>query len=300
MPPLATWVTDSTYLNVVPYLTLAEFRAAATGLDLTSLKPGGGQAAQDAELANVIMRASSWIDKICNQVIAATSSTEDGWARVKPGGAVVFPTRYFPVLELTSALVGSSPSTASPLATGAGVRIGRTTIEIPAAPAAFAPGAPCRSFGTGQKVYVVATYVCGYPNTLLGAACAAGDSAIAVKDAAGVYGGTRLTVYDGQSTEAVAVQSVSGGVLALAAPLRSSHDPAAVAGGISVSALPGAVKQAAIFIASALIKSPGDAAIVLEEMSSGGPRRMQGSDADSGMDLLMADELLSDFRRGGF
>ena len=45
-----------------PYLTVAEYKNAPTSIDYNNLVVGGNQTAQDSELANVILRASSFMN----------------------------------------------------------------------------------------------------------------------------------------------------------------------------------------------------------------------------------------------
>lgn len=297
--PLATWVTDSTYLNATPYLTIAEFRQAPTRLDTEGLVTGASYSVQDAELANVIARASSWVDEICDQTLAATSNTEDAWVTVKANGYAVLSTRYWPVLELTAVALGPSPSTTTTLNVGADVRIGRQTIEVPVARSAlFGVGSPFGRFACGDRLYARWTYVNGWPNTLLAGDVIAGGTSLPLVDPTGVYAGTQLRIYDRDRTEMVTVSAITGST-ATVAPLAYDHSPANIAGGLAVSALPAAVKQATILIASAMLKAPGDMAVVMPSLG-GQPQRTQAAEPDTTMDLLQAEELLRRYRRVGW
>ena len=66
----------STYTTRVPYLTVDEYKAAPTGVDVDQLIPGGTTAQNTAALADAIARGSSWADQICHQVLACTAQTE--------------------------------------------------------------------------------------------------------------------------------------------------------------------------------------------------------------------------------
>ena len=69
--------TGTTHQFSTPYLTLTEFKNAPTAVDISNLVWNStDQAVQDAELNNVIARASSWVDTYCNQVLAATTEQE--------------------------------------------------------------------------------------------------------------------------------------------------------------------------------------------------------------------------------
>ncbi len=292
--------TITTPYSPAPYLTIAEFRQAKTGLDTSDLVPGGQAALEDAELANVILRASSWMDTLCNQILSATVDTDNGILRPSRDGDIVVATDYSPVLEVRDFRFGTTPKNMRALADLSGIWIERTFFRV-VSPSWLSSSIGPLQFGSpmpSQPLYCRWTYVNGWPNTVLAFPAAAGGVVFNVVDPTGIYGalGTRLWIYDGAATEQVTVQSVNGSAITLGTPLVFSHTPRA-ANPISVSALPPSIKQAAILVTSALIKAPGDAAIVLDSIHSGGPSKIQGSEVDEFADLVMADELLSDFRR---
>ena len=75
---------DTTREN--PYLTVQEYKDAPTSIDYNNLVVGGNQAAQDAELANVILRASSYMNEYLNQSLVADQYTETQRVRVNGQG----------------------------------------------------------------------------------------------------------------------------------------------------------------------------------------------------------------------
>ena len=64
---MATGVTTQQPFFENPYITVTEYKNAPTSIDFDNLVVGGNAGAQDAELANAILRASSFIDEFLNQ-----------------------------------------------------------------------------------------------------------------------------------------------------------------------------------------------------------------------------------------
>ena len=138
------------------------------------------------------------------------------------------------------------------------------------------------------------TYVNGYANTLLSASVAASVSTLPVTDLAGFTPSHQFVIYDGASTEVLTVASsfvaTSGaGNLPLTAATAYTH-----AKGISVSALPPAVKQAAIYITAAILKARGNASLVMTSLN---PSQVQMANPSAANDLEAAWDLLKPFRR---
>lgn len=298
--PIAVAGYTANYAARTPYITPAEYTNAPTAVDVTQLIPGGSAAANAVELANVIGRASSYADRICHQVLAATTDTDPTrrW-RVNADRRIVVPLRYKPVLEIDAISVGDTPSLLGPLGPAdlADVTIlGDSLVEIPYQSIGLATvgqplPAPASTVTPGRPLVQV-TYVNGWANTTLSATAAAGTAQLTVASALGVYAGTVLSVYDDATgSESVTVSSVSGTTLTLAAPTLYAH-----AAGVSVSALPPVVKQAVILLTSALIKTRGAVATVMAAIAAS-PNRTAKSEPDGVRDALEAVWMLSDFRR---
>ena len=234
------------------YLTVAEYKNAPTGVDTGNLVPGGTQAQNDAELANVIARASSWMDQICRQILAPTTDTERH--RVRPGrlGQLYVKTDCFPIIRVTALKYTADPRggwTSFDLAAGT-IVVGDTFFE------AFVDAASSWSY------WVEFTYENGYPNTTLASSASAGATSIVVASSLGIYPGQELTIYDAERTETVSVSPsyVSGSTIQITGTLANSHSS-----GVAVSALPPAVKEAALLATSLLIRNRGAEALVLDE-----------------------------------
>jgi hypothetical protein len=77
MVQVANAINPTTQQFSIPYLTTQEYRNAPTAIDIDNLVFNSQDPeAQDNELANVIARASSWVDTYCNQILGATYETE--------------------------------------------------------------------------------------------------------------------------------------------------------------------------------------------------------------------------------
>jgi hypothetical protein len=88
---MANAYTHTTEAFSTPYLTLGEFKNAPTSIDIDNLVFNSQDPdTQDSELVNVIARASSWIDTFCNQVLAATTESEQQRSRWVPSdGSII-------------------------------------------------------------------------------------------------------------------------------------------------------------------------------------------------------------------
>jgi hypothetical protein len=277
---------------------LAEFKNAPTALDYGNLVQGGNQAAQDAELTNAITRASSAIDQFCNQVIGATVETEQQRTRVRPDGTIRVHPKYFPVVALTDFQYGYTPNQLTQVPDCSQAWLEEQEIIYPYAALAqnmSSQGALGFGFPASSRAetYVKYSYVNGYTNTLIATAASAGATTLILEDGIGVVPNQMLTVFDGASTERVTVASTytfGSATVPLTAPLVYAH-----AVGVSVSALPAAVKQAAILYTTAALKIRGDASLVLAVTSSPGAS-IDGSQK-VGSDIALAQQLLLPFRR---
>lgn len=281
-----------------PYLSLAEFKNAPTALDYGNLVVGGNQAAQDAELTNAITRASSWIDQYCNQVLSATVDTEQQRARIRPDGTIAIHPKYFPVVSVSAISLGATPNElmAAPDASICWLEEQSIIYPYAALPQNMSSQGPL-SFGfpvtQGRFVYTRYSYINGYANTSVAVQSSAGASSITVLDATGVVAGEWLTIFDGANTERVQVDSAyvyGAQIITFTAPLLYDH-----AVGVTVSALPAAIKQAAIVMTSAFLKIRGDASLTMGVTTRPGTQN-SGNDA-MGSEKAIAAEILKPFRR---
>ena len=289
-------ISTTSPLFTTPYLTIAEFKQAPTAIDVDDLVGGGTSGINDQELANVIGRASSWIDSYCGQVLSSTTDTETSRGRINRQGFLTIHPRFSPVTEVVSLSYGPLPS----LLTSVDVStlwIESQSVVFPIQGFSTAFSGPIQfsgNYSISQEQFISMTYVNGYANTLLSASVAASVSSLPVTDLAGFTPNHQFVIYDGASTEILTVASsfvpTSGaGNLTLSSTIAYTH-----AKGISVSALPPAVKQAAIFVTSAILKARGNAALVMQTLT---PATIQSSNPSAAGDLMEAWDILKPYRR---
>ena len=288
----------SSYAARTPYLTLAEYKNAPTAIDTQNLIEGGTQQQQDAALTEIIGRASSWIDTFCcgaQGTLCATLESEVGRVVADKRGRWVIKPRYWPIVEVRSFAVGSDPSTVTAVTLSPqNVWIEEQGFFVGGAFGLTSSAGPLE-FGSsgypGQTGFAAWQYVAGWVNTTLAQNAAQAATSIQLASTTGVYPGSTFQIYDAPNDETVTVAAsyVEGATtVPLTAPLANAH-----ASGISVSALPPAIKEAAILLTSALIKARGDTAIVLDEMKEPSETVAQGQMAED--DKAIAAELLAPF-----
>jgi hypothetical protein len=297
---VANAINPTTQQGSTSYLTNNEYRNAPTAIDIDNLVFNSSDPdVQESELANVISRASSWVDTYCNQVLGATTETETQRSRIAPDGTIKFHPRYNPVIALTDFWYGN-PSTQLYQAQDCSVAwIENQQIIFPYANmgALYTTAGPLQ-FGfpqtSGMLVYLKYTYVNGYANTTIVTATA-GQSTLTVKNGTGITAGQDLKIYDGMYSEYVTVASnyVFGtNTVPLTQALLYTHSA-----GVSISALPPAIKEATILATTAMLKVRGDSSLTMSvgtmPNSSGTPNLEQ----NIGNDMAMAMDLLKPYRR---
>ncbi len=306
----------------IPYLTVTEYRTSSVAVDTRNLVPGGTQAANDAALAQLIWRASSWINVFCNQDLAATVNVEKKRVFAQRNGDLAVNTDFFPILEVRDLQIGTAPNRMTALTDLTGIDISLKSFVLTGGWGLGTNIGPLQFgatpvYGSG-RLFCRYCYVNGWPTTTLAATCAAGAASVSVIDATGVYGGTAaiqsslstppatiLTVYDGAFTENLSVAAVTGtgpytltlnGVTAFGHTVPVGGPPSSPAP--QVSALPAAVKQAAVYLTSIMVKERGAGSITLPENPSygGTPKSSSKGVMGSDEDMAIASELLQPFR----
>lgn len=263
---MANGYGNTTQLLTVPYLTLEEYKAAPTAIDLDNLVfDSQDPEVQDNELRNVIARASSWMDTYCNQVLGATVETEQQRSRYSGDGSIRFHPRFSPIVALTDFNYGY-PTNMAKLGDCSIAWIEDMEIIIPNATLGSWTSQGPLSFGSynggpSNQVFLNYTYVAGYTNTTLAVDSAVGATSITVANGTGIIVGQDLTLYDGMNTEIVSVADTyifGSTTVPLIRPLVNAH-----AIGSSVSALPPAIKEAAILVTTAFLKVRGDSSMTM-------------------------------------
>jgi hypothetical protein len=289
---MATGVTTQQAFNENPYLTVAEYKNAPTSIDFDNLVVGGNAQAQDAELANAILRASSFMNEYLNQSLNASTQVENQRVRITGMGTIALHPNNNPVISLQSFEYGADPNSLVALPDCSKVWFEEQQIIIPLSsmavtyssqgPLAFGPyGAP------RQQVYARYQYTSGYVNNLIASATAAASS-MTVQSAEGIVAGMTLRIYDGASSERVRVASnytYGSTTVPLASPLTFTH-----ASGVAFGNLPTTIKQACILITTAFLKVRGDRSLTMNITTqpssniSGGA--LYGSEIDLALKML--------------
>jgi hypothetical protein len=294
---MANAYTGTTRAFSIPYLTIEEFKDAPTSIDLDNLVFNSQDPDdQDAELANVIARASSWCDTFCNQVLAATVESEQQRSRYSQDGSIRFHPRYSPVVALLSMEYGYPPSLMS-LPDCSVAWIEDEEIIVPNATlGTWTSQGPLQfgamSSGGRNEVFLKYSYVNGYANTTIVTAVAAATT-ITVADGKGILAGQMLKIYDGQYTENVTVASTytfGSTTVPIVYPLVYTH-----AAGVSISALPPAIKQACILVTTAFLKTRGDSSMTMQVTTSPGTALPNADKV--GEEIALAMQLLQPYRR---
>jgi hypothetical protein len=295
---MANGYGNTTQLLTVPYLTLEEYKAAPTAIDLDNLVFNSQDPeVQDNELRNVIARASSWMDTYCNQVLAATTETEQQRSRISTDGSIRFHPRFSPIVALTEFNYGYPTNMAS-LGDCSIAWIEDMEIIIPNANLGNWTSQGPLSFGSynggpSNQVFLNYTYVAGYTNTTLAVANAVAATSITVADGTGIIAGQMLTMYDGMNTELVTVASTytfGSTTVPLTRALVNTH-----AIGTSVSALPPAIKQAAILVTTAMLKVRGDSSMTM--MVTTQPTMATPGSSRFSDEMTIAADILSTYAR---
>lgn len=290
-------------MYVSMYITVKEFKNAPTGIDTYSIIPNGSQEQNDAELYNIITRASAWIDEICQvNTLEATTTTEfkemtmnsSGIIRVHPdnvpivqivdsvqyrvtpaSGWIPLSINYIQAFERYFTIYNLSEMTVSPALAQMFPSVGYAT--------------PYRMRSL-QKIPLTLqyTYINGFTNTLLKGGSSAGATSVNLVDATGAIVGQTLTIYEDDKTERFTVDSVAGDVLTTTKPLLFDHS-----NGVGVSALPASIKQACILLSAYFIKERGALAVTMNETSLQGVSRYKDA-----ADIDTAKELLKKYKRG--
>jgi hypothetical protein len=300
------WVNDG--LATVPYLTLAEFRAMPTWIDNSNLIENGAQVQQDAELLNVLLRASSWADNYCNQRLQAHLEYEQMRAQMDRHGRLYLHPKSTPVRQVTGLAYGFNFQSLTVLED-------LTQIWVEDSRGIVASVIPLRGmwsgsleFGgsgfSGAECFVELQYVAGFANTTLAATAAQGASSLTVTDPTGIQppasgtfttlSGSTLRIFDPALEEAVTVSTgyeQGQATVPLTGELVNTH-----AAGAGISELPPEVKQAVCCLAVALLMREDVTAEDPFPSTPFGPTLRRGRGQAGGL-VDTAWQLLDPFRR---
>lgn len=294
---MAVGISSITPANESVYLTVAEYKNAPTSIDYDNLVVGGNQAAQDAELANVILRASSFMNEFLNQNLNASYQVETQQTRITPQGYIAIHPSDSPVISLSSFEYGSNPNNlvALPDCSVAWFENQQIIIPVTSMTSSYTSQGPLGFGGygyPGSPLFCKYSYVSGFVNTTILTATAT-QSTLTVALAAGIVAGQTLRIYDGANSETVTVASnytYGSTTVQLASPLAYTH-----ANGVAIGNLPQTIKQACIAITTAFLKLRGDSSLTMAvTVSANG--NVNGAQR-YGSDIALALEAIDTYRR---
>jgi hypothetical protein len=292
---MTTGITPLTF-SEKSYITTAEYKSAPTAQQTSNLVVGGNEAAQDAELAAVILRASSFMDEYLNQNLVATQTVETQRIRMTPQGYISLHPNNNPILALVSFQYGSDPNNLQTLTDPSTAWFENSQVIIPLSQLAttYTSQGPLAFGGTSPftQIFTKYTYIAGYVNTIAGAA-SAGATSITVTDGTGIIAGQQYLITDGSKTERVTVASnytFGSTTVPLTSALAYTH-----LAGASFSNMPGAIKQACILLTTAFLKVRGDSAMMMS-MTQRPVGQVVGSDL-YGSNIKIALDMIDKYRR---
>jgi hypothetical protein len=285
--------------NESSYLSVAEYKNAPTALSIDMLVVGGNAAAQDAELAQVILRASSYMNEYLNQNLVATQYTETQRIRYSASGGYYALHPYnAPIISLSAFNYGANPNQLYALDDCSIAWFEGQQIIIPGNQIGWnwTSQGPLQfggSIGQNNWTFTKYTYIAGYANTELLTNTDAGDTSITVDNSAGILAGEQYRIFDGQRTERVTVDTsytYGSTTVPLASPMVFAHGA-----GATFSNMPNAIKQACILITSAFIKMRGDASTTMAYTTS--PSGNVDGSVRYGNDIAVALDMVNKYRR---
>lgn len=266
------------------YLTPGEFKAAPTGVDLSTLIKYGDATAQLNSLRETIARAGSWIDNEVNQPLLAGRYVDISRVRCTRDGWIFRPKTCQMNLTLISLEIGPSIS-------------GLLTLPITDAyvdsrqfivPGSSLSG-PVQLGGArnGTRALARCTYTAGWPfTTLTGGTYNPGTTSMTVANTTGITTGIQMWIVDAEKVEAVTVASVAGSTVTFTAATTGTY---AASNEVALTAVPRDLRTAAIQATAWLLKSRGADGLNVTQLAAPAPQ--QPSTA-GGLNLYTARSIL--------
>ena len=295
-----------------PYVSIASFRAAPTWLDTDDLIVGGTSSKQDAELLNVLLRATSWADLYTGggteyPYLGASTMVQNFRTRANRWGQLSLHPSKSPVQEVTAILASSDPLNLVALPNIAQIWIeDNRQIIVPVPGFGLFTGL---QFGGGYSpqgpVFCELQYVAGYFNSTLAAGTyGQGTNSLTLNNALGLIPGTVFRVNDPGFEEVCTVASnytTGSATVPLVNPLMFSHTSSSMTTPgslVGVSALPMAVQQAVICYAVGLLLREDVAGEEPFADTNMGPSAKTSAGGGTAAGLIYdAEEQLQSFRR---
>jgi hypothetical protein len=292
---MAVGITPDT-TNESAYLTVSEYKNAPTSIDYNNLVVGGNQEAQDVELSNVILRASSYMNEYLNQSLVAQQYTETQRVRVNGNGYVPLHPINDPIISLSDFQYGTDPNglITLPDCSQAWFEDQQVIIPLSQINATYTSAGPLAfgSYAPRQQLFCKYTYIAGYVNTTI-ATATAGATSLTVTDGTGIVAGQQLRIYDKGKNETVTVASTytyGSTSVPLTSALLFTHLT-----GTAIGNLPNALKQACILITTAFIKMRGDQSLTMSLTTT--PTANIGNASRYSGEIAMALDMVNKYRR---
>lgn len=283
-----------------PYLTVLEYRAAPTAIDSSNLIAAGNQAVQDAELGNVIRRASGAMDNFVDVeslVGSLARPTLTQRTRVNRRGEIRLRPRDPYLVSLSTLSYGLDASNLLAVSNLSGVWVDEREFVVPAV--GFSSGSATVQLGppaAGSQIVARYTYVAGWPNTVLTGNVIATATSLPVASTLSMQVGQYLTIADADKTEDVVITGITSSTVVAVSALVNAHTAGTnAATAVAVHAMPHDVKEAAILYVSAFITNRGsDTMAMNNSLTPGAPI---GPNAVTVSNIRLAQSLLSNYRR---
>lgn len=255
-------------MPTTPYVSPAAFTAHPTYLDLDGLRVGSADpAAQTAELANILLKASAWADSVCDMPIGAHLYVQNQRARCDRAGMVRLHADHSPVLLVAGFGYGWTPTALTSLPSPSAWIEGGANMVIPlgSTSGAWSGSLQFGSPAAGAELFAQVTYVAGWVATQFAADALAGATSVTVADSTGITPGGRYRIWEPGVEETITVSSTwtppapsaapAATAVTLASPLVNAHTS-----GADVSGMPADMRLAVIQYAVALLMRPDTAA----------------------------------------
>lgn len=238
---------------VIPFCTVATFKAHPTYLDLNNLRSGDSVAAdQDAELFNCLLIASAQVENFCNQPIQAHLQTDQSREFIDRYGRLKLHATDGPVRTVLSYGWGSSLGSVNSFASPSfWIEDGHQIIlEVGNSNLSWSGSLQFGTPPTGMELYVTRTYVAGYANAVSVGTSLAGATSITVSNPTGIFAGDTLRIWEPGKEESVVVGSGWAGQNT--SPFTSASIPISAtafahAAGVGVSGADGNLIDATIY-----------------------------------------------------
>jgi hypothetical protein len=300
-------------LLTAPYISVPEFQASPTWIDLNDLIEDGSTAQQESEQYNQILKASAWADNYINQPLRAHYQVENHRCRVKADGTIFVHPNHLPVRSIAALSYSVDMSSWTQVTIGSGsawvedsngLIISLTGINMAWANSLqFGPNA-----SYSQQVYVQIEYVAGYGHGILTATADSAQAVVSLDSTLGfqqpatslagnTYGASVARIWDPGYEEAATVQTVSANSLTFAANLVNTHTFTSSLLSVNVSELPAEVKQAITQYAAGLLLKENATNAAPFPGSQGPTMRRNTSRGVAGGLINEAERCLSKYRR---